>query len=139
MPVAKQELANDVVDGSPRVAQYFTATTLNPVPPGHVAWCAAFVSFCRYTCGDPARHILGSAEAAAWLNIGTRLPGPAYGAVAVLQPLVAGSSGHVGFVVSWTADQITLLAGNQQPAGGGPDEVCTKDFKISLVRGWRSL
>lgn len=139
MSVANQELAANVVDGSARVREYFTATTLGPVPPGHVAWCAAFVSFCRYTCGDNARHILGSARAADWLNVGTKVPGPAYGAVAVLEPLVAGSSGHVGFVVKWAADTFTLLAGNQHPTGGGPDEVCTKDFKISLVRGWRML
>lgn len=139
MTVALQELANHVVDGDPRVTQYFAATTLNPVPPGHVAWCAAFVSFCRFNCGIPALHVLGSARAADWLTVGSNLPGPAYGAIAVLQPLAAGSSGHVGFVVSWTADKFTLLAGNQVPKGGGPDEVCTYEFNRSLVRGWRML
>jgi uncharacterized protein (TIGR02594 family) len=139
MTVAKQELANHVVDGTARVAQYFTATTMGPLPPGHVAWCAAFVAFCKYTSGIAALHQPGSARAADWLNVGAKLPGPAYGAIAVLEPLAAGSSGHTGFVVSWTADKFQLLAGNQHPTGGGPDEVCIAEFNRSLVRGWRML
>src|SRR5262249_25418805 len=52
MTVAQQELASGVVEGNPRIREYFNTTTLQ-LPPGHVAWCAAFVSFCIFNCGDP--------------------------------------------------------------------------------------
>jgi len=137
MTVAQQELANGVVEGNPRIREYFAATTLNPVPPGHVAWCAAFVSFCIFNCGDPTKRRLESARAEDWLNVGTTLEGPQYGAVAVLEPLVAGSSGHVGFVESWNADTLELLAGNQPPRAGAAHAVCIQQFKMTTVRGWR--
>jgi uncharacterized protein (TIGR02594 family) len=137
MTVAKQELASGVVEGNPRIKQYFIATTLNPVPPGHVAWCAAFVAYCIYNCGDPGKRKPESARAEEWLKIGTGLGGPGYGSVAVLEPLVAGSSGHVGFVVSWNADTLQLLAGNQPPPGGAAHAVCIREFKMTQVRGWR--
>ena len=133
MTVAKHELAAGINDNSPQVAQYFTATPLNPKPPGHVAWCAAFTAFCVFQ----ARHNVESARAEDWLNVGTKLNGPQYGAVAVLEPLVAGSSGHVGFVQSWNQDTLQLLGGNQTPQGGGPSEVSVKAFKMTEVRGWR--
>lgn len=138
MVVAKKELANGVVEGNPRIKEYFTATTYDP-PPGHVAWCAAFVAFCIMTCGDSTKKQKRSARAEDWLSVGTPLPGPQYGAIAVLEPLVADSSGHVGFVVSWNADKLQLLAGNQTPPGGAAHAVCVKDFKITSVRGWRMV
>jgi uncharacterized protein (TIGR02594 family) len=137
MTIAKQQLAKQVTEGDPQIRKYFIATTLDPVPPGHVAWCAAFVAFCIFNCGDPARKIKRSARAEDWLSVGDKLPGPQLGAVAVLEPLVDGSSGHVGFVAGWNSETLQLLAGNQTPPGGAAHAVCIKPFKMSEVRGWR--
>jgi uncharacterized protein (TIGR02594 family) len=136
MNVADQELAAGINSNSPRIADYFTATTDNPAPAGS-AWCAAFTAFCVFNCGDPARHKVESARAADWLNVGTQLNGPQYGAVAVFEPLVAGTSGHVGFVQSWAQDTLQVIGGDQRVPGGGPNVVSVATFKMTEVRGWR--
>lgn len=122
---------------NPDIEKYFTATTLGKQS-DDVAWCAAFVSWCVRQAGGSSKHVNFSARAADWLSNGDQLAGPQYGAIAITKPMVAKSSGHVGFVIAWDATRVKLLAGNQANAMGR-DAVCEKDFKIADVRGWRMI
>jgi len=122
---------------NPAIAKYFTATPLGKQT-DDVAWCAAFVSWCIKQSGGSSKHVNFSARAADWLSNGDTLAGPQYGAIAVTKPMVAKSSGHVGFVMAWDATKVTLLAGNQKNENGR-DAVCLKQFNIGDVRGWRMV
>jgi uncharacterized protein (TIGR02594 family) len=133
---AKEELSKNIKEfkpgSNPEIEKYFTDTTLGRQP-DDVAWCAAFVSWCVKESNGAHTPIVFSARAAAWLNNGTSLPGPQYGAIVVMRPLVPKSSGHVGFVMSFDGTSVSVLGGNQD------DSVCIKDFHISDVRGWRMV
>lgn len=122
---------------NPEIEKYYTATTLGKQT-DDVAWCAAFVSWCIKQSGGSSTHVNFSARAADWLSNGDKLAGPQYGAIAVTKPMVANSSGHVGFVMAWDATRVTLLAGNQKNKNGR-DAVCVKQFSIGDVRGWRMV
>lgn len=118
--VAKAELAKGVKEPNPRILDYFKAinfrtdTTKTP-------WCAAFVSFCMKTSGNPtaaASVPKSPARAASWRNWGDALPRNStdipVGAVVVLSPTEKNdSSGHVSFFVRGDANSVTLLGGNQ--------------------------
>jgi uncharacterized protein (TIGR02594 family) len=139
---AKQQEAIPVEEipgaaSNPEVEKFFTATPLGRQT-DDVAWCAAFVSWCIKQSGGSAKHVIFSARAADWLSNGDQLPGPQYGAVAVLKPMAPQSSGHVGFVTAWDGTKVTLLAGNQK-GPSGRDAVCEKQFNIQDVRGWRMM
>jgi len=58
-----------------------------------------------------------------------------------MEPLVAGSSGHVGFSMGIEGDHVLLLGGNQRDLEqvGRPDAVCVRKFRLSKVRGFRWL
>lgn len=142
LPIAQLELAKPVVEGdpiigNPAIARYFEATTLPHPGPGATPWCGAFVAFCIKQSGIEPGKFAGSARASEWLKFGTALQGPQFGAIAVLDPLVTGSSGHVGFAVRWNAGTVQLLAGNQTTANGAYG-VCIRQFDIRHVHGWRT-
>ena len=61
---------------------------------------------------------LRSARAADWRNWGQPIDNPVPGAVVVLEPLVPGSTGHVGFVVEAADDFVQMLGGNQRDEQG---------------------
>jgi uncharacterized protein (TIGR02594 family) len=136
MVKAKEELAKDIHEfqngSNPEIEKYFVDTTLGRQS-DDVSWCAAFVSWCIKESNGARSPVVFSARAADWLNNGKKLEGPQYGAVVVTRPLAAGSSGHVGFVVAWDGTHVTLLGGNQGNA------VRTQNFKIDVVRGWRTM
>lgn len=126
---------------NPEIEKYFQATSFGSAK-DDTAWCAAFVSWCMANSGND-RVVAGnrrSARASDWLGWGFSVGRPVIGAVAVTRPLVAGSSGHVGFVVG-TDDKtakVTLLAGNQKNANGD-DAVCEKTFNRVDIVGYRWL
>jgi uncharacterized protein (TIGR02594 family) len=143
LATAQAQLALGIRQGTPagpsnpEVEKFFAATDL-----GHAkdstAWCAAFVSWCMANCGNAkvaagSRH---SARAADWLTWGFSVGKPTTGAVAVHHPLVAGSSGHVGFVTGEDAGHVRLLAGNQHD-DAGIDAVCEVEFAKSTVANYR--
>jgi uncharacterized protein (TIGR02594 family) len=139
MEIAKAEIGVQEIAGAasnPRIDRYFRETGLAK-PNDETAWCAIFLSWCIKTATGKALPY--SALARDWLRIGTRLPGPAYGAIAVTHPLAAGSSGHVAFVVKEDASRVFLLGGNQTPPGGGPGAVCITTFKKTAIREYRSV
>lgn len=91
-------------------------------------WCGAFVAHCMQAAGRefPARY----ASALAWASWGEAVPGPSYGAVAVL---TRNGGGHVGFVTGVSRDgrRIKLLGGNQG------DSVCEAWFNADRVTAYR--
>lgn len=105
---------------NPRIINYFRSTFLNPMTEGgdEVDWCAAFVNHCLETAGHDGTDHPG-ARSFAWENWGVRLEEPVYGCIAVFQnlpnpdPAWRTGQGHVGFVVEWDAQGVTLLGGNQ--------------------------
>ncbi len=137
MAFARKELEKKVEEipgaaSNPEIEKYFEVTVIGHQKDG-VAWCGAFVSWCLKQAG--VKNVLFSALAVAWLKNGEALPGPQFGAVAVLRPLVKGASGHVGFVASWDDTHVTLLGGNQ----GNPGKVSEQKFPLTDVRGWRFM
>jgi uncharacterized protein (TIGR02594 family) len=77
-----------------------------------------------------------SARALDWLKWGEAIPGPALGAVAVIDWHNRGK-GHVGFVVGRSGDSIVLAGGNQggKIAGGG--DVRYSTYNLSQIAGFR--
>lgn len=136
MAKVKDELAKGIKEfkngSNPEIEKYFVETTLGKQP-DDIAWCGAFVSWCIKESHGAHMPIVFSARAADWLKNGSALAGPQYGAIVVTKPLAAGSSGHVGFVSSWDATNVTILGGNQG------DAVSLRDFHIDAVRGWRMV
>lgn len=118
------KLSQNSGEGKRRVLDYFKATDLQTDKV--LAWCGAFVAHCLKASGDPAAAsiIKGASWAANWKGWGdTKLflrtgadpaEGIPKGAVVLLEPLVAGASGHVGFFNSLKdGNRIELLGGNQ--------------------------
>ena len=132
--VAKAEFDKGIKEPNPRILDYFKAinfaTTTTKTP-----WCAAFVSFCMKSSGDPtiANSVptKGPALAATWRNWGSPLPLAGeipVGAVTVLSPSEpADSSGHVSFFVRAEGDNVVLLGGNQS------DSVKESTYKKSKI------
>jgi uncharacterized protein (TIGR02594 family) len=136
MVIAKQELdkgVHEFTNGSnPEIEKYFTATTLGRQS-DDVAWCAAFISWCIQQSGAPHPGVTFSARAGDWMNNGTALEGPQFGAIVVTVPLARGASGHVGFAHSWDGTHVNVLGGNQG------DMVKIAKFKIGVVKSWRMV
>lgn len=134
MAIAEAELAKKppiVESGSPpnpEIIKYFHSTNYETTR--EEPWCAAFVSYCM----DQAKiSSLRSARAADWISWGFSVSKPPYGSVAVMSPLVTGSSGHVGFVTGATSTHIEVLGGNQH------DALNKTMYKKSLVRDYRYM
>jgi uncharacterized protein (TIGR02594 family) len=92
-----------------------------------VPWCAAFVGAMLERSGYSGTNSL---MARSYLNWGTDLSAPRKGSVVVFKR-GAPPSGHVGFVVEWTANTIKVLGGNQS------DAVTVASFKRADVLGFR--
>lgn len=139
MALAKAEIGVQEIPGAasnPRIDQFFRETGLAK-PNDETAWCAIFLSWCIKTSTN--KPLPYSALARDWLKIGSKLPGPVYGAIAITHPLAAGSSGHVGFVVKADDSRVFLLGGNQTPPGGGPGAVCVTSFKKTSIREYHMV
>ena len=132
MDKAKSQLGITAAGNPAQVTQYFTATTLG-AQPATTAWCAAFVSWCIKQSGKVDKVHVFSARAADWLQNGDKLEGPQFGAVGITKALVAGDSGHVGFVTSFDGRHITMLGGNQSHM------VCEKPFRVDDFVGFRMM
>lgn len=91
-------------------------------------WCSAFVNWCMKQAGIKGT---GSAWARSWLSWGREpeTDDERAGAVCILER--GANSGHVGFLVNWTDETVTLLGGNQH------DSVSQATFPIERVLGYR--
>lgn len=90
-------------------------------------WCATFVSI---SLKRGERAISDSfAWAKSYLNYGTRLKSPCYGAIGVMGR--AGGGGHVTFIVGKTRDgSLVCLGGNQS------NQVCLAKYPVSRFLGF---
>ncbi len=108
MTTARHELGVSERTGNndgPQVERYLRTVGLG----GGYAWCAAFVN---WTLGQNDIRGTGRGNALSYLTYGQRLPGPAYGSIAVLNH--GKGLGHVGFVAGQSPNgSIILLGGNQ--------------------------
>ncbi len=77
------------------------------------AWCAAFVGACLERDGIRCTRSL---MARSYASFRTELKEPRVGAIGVFKRGSDPTSGHVGFIVGWTADTIAVLGGNQRDA-----------------------
>jgi uncharacterized protein (TIGR02594 family) len=136
MVKAKEELEKNIKEfpggSNPEIEKYFVDTTLGRQP-DDVAWCAAFISWCIKKSNGAHSKVTFSARAADWMNNGTALEGPRYGAIVVTVPLAKGASGHVGFAHSWDGTHVNVLGGNQG------DAVKIAKFPLRVVRSWRMV
>lgn len=98
------------------------------IDPRETAWCAAFTDAILGASGKARR---GSLRAADFLSYGTATDAPSKGDVVVFKPQAAGSSGHVGFVVSVDKDTVTYIAGNDA------NKVQVATLPVSEVAGFR--
>lgn len=113
---------------NPAILNFFRLAGHPEVKTDEEAWCAAFIRACLVQAGLSAE---GSLMARSLLKIGTPITTPRYGAIAVISRGTDGVSGHVGFVVGWTKDTISLLGGNQG------DAVSVAAYPISKLLGLR--
>lgn len=135
MDIAWAEQGVTEIEGpqaEPAIVGYFRANGRADVTSDETAWCAAFVGACLARAGIaiaiPTEERL---LARAYLKVGTPLHEPRVGALVVLPRGNSAWSGHVGFVVGWTAVSITVLGGNQN------DSVSVAHFRRDAVLGYR--
>ena len=133
MRIARAELGTREAPGAadnPRVIDYL-ATTQLPEPMVHdvTPWCGAFVGWVFAQARMARTH---SASARSWLSWGVALGEPRDGCVVVMsRPSRGQGSGHVGFYVGGTADEVLILGGNQR------DAVSQRLYPRSRVVGYR--
>lgn len=119
-------------DENPRILEYFRVAAAWFEHEGdETDWCAAFVNFCLFSSGHFGTEHPG-ARSFFWnkKNQFIKLSEPQKGSVGVRRyapfedPEWASGKGHVGFVTSASATQVTLLGGNQD------NTVCHKTFPL---------
>ena len=116
MPYAWADLGQHEIPGSgtnPRIAEYFRLAGHPEIADDETAWCAAFVGACLEQAGIRCSRSL---MARSYLDWGIDAGQPRIGAVTVLARGGDPSLGHVGFLVGFTASDVTLLGGNQSNA-----------------------
>lgn len=91
---------------NPRILEYLASVGVTG--PDETGWCAAFVNWCLRKTGFNGAN---SGMASDWFGWG-RAVAPTYGAIALLQPLVAGSTGHIGLLHALDQKNVWLLSGN---------------------------
>lgn len=133
MEIAEAELgvAENALPGehNARILEYHQATSLKATT-DETPWCSSFVNWVMKQAGHQGTN---NALAKSWIDWGTALTDPSYGAVTVIKKKNAsadaatGSSTgfHVAFFVSKTSSSIRLLGGNQS------DKVKYSNFMLS--------
>ena len=112
MNIARKEIGIREVAGlkhNDRILMYHSATRLKATT-DEVPWCASFVSWVLEQAGLPSAK---SAWSRSYLEWGTELAWPAYGAIVVLRRGDDDKKGHVGFAYNWTQRTVHILGGNQ--------------------------
>ncbi len=131
MSVAEKEVGTKEYTGTtnnnPRILEYHATTSLN-ASNDETPWCAAFTGWVLKQVGIQGTR---SASARSYLNWGSELKEPRYGAVVVVSRGTSAYTGHVGFVARFDADTVWILGGNQK------DSVNISAFKRSSVVGYR--
>lgn len=115
MPIALAEVGVKAFPGSAdnaRIVEYLRSTNLGAPYNANdeTAWCSGFVNWCLERSGLEGTD---SAWALSWSNWGKEVREPRRGSIAVF---TRPGGGHVGFVMSRTAQNVELLGGNQSEA-----------------------
>lgn len=113
-------------EANPLITSLFGLTSTAPNDGDQTSWCSAFASFVLNAAGKKSKY---TAWALGYRNYGPRRdePGqgenlPQPGDIVLFRRLNAEGverGGHIGFFVSETEGAITVLGGNQGPAGRG--------------------
>lgn len=112
-----------------RILEYNSTTTLGSKDDSECPWCSAFISWCMVQAGFSSTH---SAGARSWLNYGQRLDLPKYGCIVVFwRGTIIAPTGHVGFYVGETVNDILVLGGNQD------NKVCIAPYPKARLLGYR--
>ncbi|AIX13063.1 baseplate hub subunit and tail lysozyme [Erwinia phage phiEa2809] len=131
MEIASGEIGTKEYAGkfnnNPRIIEYHKTTSL-AASQDEVSWCAAFVGWCLIKAGYTATR---SALARSYVNWGSTLAAPRFGAVVVFRRGNNPTFGHVGFVQRFDANYIYCLGGNQS------DSVKISRFPRSSVLSYR--
>lgn len=111
---------------APEIVQMWKDIKRGGIKDDETPWCAAFVGACLERAGVRSSRF---ESAKSYLDWGSKLSTPVYGAIAVF---TREGGGHVGFVVGQTASgDLLILGGNQG------DAVNIKAFKRDRVSGFR--
>ena len=131
MTIARGELGVKEYAGkfnnNPRIIEYHKTTSLG-ASEDEVSWCAAFVGWVMLQAGYTSTK---SALARSYLQWGTALSGPQYGAVVVFRRGNNPNFGHVSLVQKFDDTYVWCLGGNQS------DSVKVSRFPRSSVLGYR--
>lgn len=117
---AISEIGHDEIAGDEdniRIIEYLktvdlklTTNSIDEIP-----WCSAFVNWVMEGSGYSKT---GNALARSWLSYGKELIKPIFGCIVVLKRGNKAWMGHVGFLLDYTRDYVTLLGGNQKDRVG---------------------
>lgn len=117
LDLAKKELGVSETPGSdnnPKILKYFQEAGHPEVKTEGEAWCAAFVGSMLHRAGIKPSGSLMARSYLKWGKATTVQPG----AVAVFwRGSPAASTGHVGFLISATSSEVTIIGGNQGAHG----------------------
>lgn len=131
MTLALAELGVAEIPGAQanaRIVEYQKATPIGAAGNDEIAWCADFVNFVLQEAGFPGT---GSPAARSFLQWGSFLDAPTYGAIVVLSRGSNPAQGHVGFLIDRTPTRLWLLGGNQG------NRVSVAPFEASRIIGRR--
>ncbi|MFS8049194.1 CHAP domain-containing protein [Rhizobium sp. BR 314] len=122
-----------------KIRSYFAS--IGVLANGATPWCGAFVAWCLLQSKAITSKQLPKVpeRAANWTDFGRSIALPLnqtdkslLGAIVVLSPQAANSSGHVGFLTGFsTPGKVTLLGGNEH------DQVREEDFSLADIRAVR--
>ena len=116
---------------NPLVLGFFQKSGHPEITNDDTAWCSAFINSIARQLGAPSS---GSLAARSWLTIGTGVPAPQFGDIAVFwRDAPKGTLGHVGIVIAAIGTDLWILGGNQK------NRVEIEHFTTEKILGCRRL
>ncbi|MFN7167598.1 MAG: CHAP domain-containing protein [Pannonibacter sp.] len=114
---------------NPLITSFFGMTATMPSKGDQTSWCSAFVSFVLYATG---KATMLSALSGSYRKYSTATTTPEVGDIVVFRKNGDEGNqgfGHVGFFISETDDEVTVLGGNQGGSTGSTGAVCQSVYK----------
>lgn len=121
LTIALGELGEHELPGrdknNPRIIEYHQATSLRATD-DETPWCSSFENWCMKQAGETGTD---NAAARSWEKWGVPTE-PRRGAIVVLRRGHNEWEGHVGTLLAWDSETVTLVSGNVS------DQVCVRKF-----------